>query len=39
MTVAAVPVFVSGARISRVEGGLFVACYAVYLVWLLVTRA
>jgi cation:H+ antiporter len=35
---AAVPVFVSGSRISRVEGGLFVATYAAYLAWLLVAR-
>jgi cation:H+ antiporter len=37
-TAAAVPVFVSGARISRVEGGLFVAGYVTYLAWLLLTR-
>jgi cation:H+ antiporter len=37
-TVAAVPVFVSGARISRIEGGLFVASYVGYLTWLLLTR-
>jgi cation:H+ antiporter len=37
-TAAAVPVFVSGARISRIEGGLFVATYAAYLAWLLLTR-
>jgi cation:H+ antiporter len=35
---AAVPVFVSGSRISRVEGGLFVATYVAYLAWLLVAR-
>jgi len=32
--VACVPVFISGARISRVEGGLFVALYAVYTLYL-----
>src|SRR5262245_30842683 len=37
-TAAAVPVFLSGRRISRLEGGLFVAGYLVYLVWLLVAR-
>lgn len=34
-----VPVFLSGSRISRVEGGLFVASYLGYLSWLLVVRA
>jgi len=38
VTAAAVPVFVSGARISRIEGGLFVASYIAYLAWLLLTR-
>lgn len=37
-TAAAVPVFLSGRRVSRVEGGLFVAGYVTYLTWLLVTR-
>ena len=37
-TVAAVPVFLSGKRISRIEGGVFVASYAGYLAWLLLTR-
>jgi cation:H+ antiporter len=37
-TAAAVPVFLSGARISRTEGGLFVASYVGYLTWLLLTR-
>jgi cation:H+ antiporter len=37
-TAAAVPVFLTGARISRAEGGLFVASYVGYLTWLLVTR-
>jgi cation:H+ antiporter len=36
--VAAVPVLVSGARITRAEGGLFVATYVGYLAWLLLTR-
>jgi cation:H+ antiporter len=35
---AAVPVFVSGKRISRTEGGLFVVSYLGYLTWLLRTR-
>jgi cation:H+ antiporter len=37
-TAAAVPVFLSGRRISRLEGGLFVASYIGYLMWLLLTR-
>lgn len=36
--VAALPVLVSGARITRTEGGLFVATYLGYLAWLLLTR-
>jgi cation:H+ antiporter len=39
VAIAAVPVFVSGARISRVEGALFVATYLGYLSWLLLARA
>jgi len=38
VTAAAVPVFLTGSRISRVEGGVFVAGYVVYLTWLLLTR-
>jgi cation:H+ antiporter len=30
---ACVPVFLSGRRINRTEGGLFVAAYGVYLAW------
>jgi cation:H+ antiporter len=37
-TAAAVPVFLTHARISRVEGGLFVTTYIGYLTWLLLTR-
>ncbi len=37
-TAAAVPVFLTGHRISRVEGGLFVSGYVGYLAWLLLTR-
>jgi cation:H+ antiporter len=37
--VACVPVFVSGGRISRREGGIYVAVYSAYLVWLLVSNA
>jgi cation:H+ antiporter len=33
-----VPVFVSGARINRVEGALFVGAYVAYLVWLVLAR-
>jgi cation:H+ antiporter len=28
----------SGSRMTRVEGGLFVAVYVAYLSWLLATR-
>jgi cation:H+ antiporter len=38
VTAAAVPVFVTESRISRIEGGLFVASYIGYLGWLLLTR-
>jgi cation:H+ antiporter len=38
VAVATVPVFVSGARITRAEGALFVATYLGYLVWLLLAR-
>jgi cation:H+ antiporter len=37
-TVVAVPVMLTGARIIRTEGGLFVAAYLGYLAWLLATR-
>jgi cation:H+ antiporter len=37
-TAAAAPVFLSGRRISLVEGGRFVASYLGYLTWLLTTR-
>jgi cation:H+ antiporter len=37
-TAAAVPVFLTGARISRIEGALLVATYVGYLTWLLVAR-
>jgi len=39
VAVATVPAFLSGRRISRVEGGAFVVAYLAYLVWLLATRA
>ena len=38
VAVVAVPVFVSGARVTRVEGALFVAAYLGYLTWLLLAR-
>jgi cation:H+ antiporter len=38
VAVAAVPVFVSGARITRVEGAAFVVTYLGYLTWLLMDR-
>jgi cation:H+ antiporter len=37
--VACVPVFMSGRRITRAEGGVFVAAYVAYLAWLLISRA
>jgi cation:H+ antiporter len=37
-TAAAVPVSLTGARISRIEGALLVATYVGYLTWLLVAR-
>ncbi|MFI7066004.1 calcium/sodium antiporter [Kribbella sp. NPDC050124] len=36
--IACVPVFVSGRRITRIEGGAFVAAYVVYLTWLLISQ-
>jgi cation:H+ antiporter len=38
VAVVCVPVFVSGARINRLEGALFVGAYVVYLVWLVLAR-
>ncbi len=35
---ACVPVFVSGARISRLEGGMVVAAYFAYFMYLIVAR-
>jgi cation:H+ antiporter len=35
---ASVPVFLSGARVTRIEGGLFVGTYIGYLTWLLLAR-
>jgi len=36
--VVCVPVFLSQRKLSRVEGGAFVAVYVAYMVWLLATR-
>ena len=36
---ATLPVFVSGARISRAEGALFVTAYVGYVTWLIAVRA
>lgn len=33
-----IPAFVTGKRISRIEGGIGVAVYTVYMVWLVLTR-
>jgi cation:H+ antiporter len=38
VAVAAVPALVTGSRMTRVEGGLFVGLYVAYLGWLLATR-
>lgn len=38
VTLLCVPVFISGRKISRIEGAAFVAAYAVYLTLLLVFR-
>jgi len=39
VALACVPVFWSGKRISRLEGGLGVAAYLIYLLWLVLFRA
>jgi cation:H+ antiporter len=39
VALACVPVFWSGKRISRLEGGLGVAAYLIYLLWLALFRA
>ncbi|MFZ3113933.1 MAG: sodium:calcium antiporter, partial [Methanothrix sp.] len=39
VALACVPVFLTGRRISRLEGGLGVAAYLIYLIWLLLFRA
>ncbi|MFD1826135.1 calcium/sodium antiporter [Mumia zhuanghuii] len=39
VALACVPVFVTGRRISRPEGALFVLAYVVYLGWLIAARA
>lgn len=36
--IACVPVFLSGRRITRAEGGVFVAAYVAYLTWLLISQ-
>lgn len=38
VAVACVPVFAIGRRVTRLEGGLFVAAYGVYLAYLLIAR-
>lgn len=39
VAVLCVPVFISGRNVSRLEGGLFVAMYLVYLAYLITVRA
>jgi len=36
--IACIPVFLSGRRVSRAEGGAFVAAYLAYLTYLVVAR-
>ncbi len=38
VTILAIPVFVSGRRVTRAEGLLFVTAYVVYVMYLLLTR-
>lgn len=38
VALACIPVFITGKRVSRFEGGLFVTAYVAYLVWLLLFR-
>ena len=38
-TLACIPVVLSQSRVTRVEGGLFVAAYVVYLLYLILVRA
>lgn len=39
VAIGAIPVFITGKRISRLEGGLGVAIYLAYLAWLIFLRA
>jgi len=39
VALACVPVFLTGRRISRLEGGLGVSAYMIYLIWLVLFRA
>lgn len=39
VALACIPVFVSGRQVSRLEGGLFVSAYAVYLAYLIAAHA
>ncbi|MBC2644423.1 MULTISPECIES: calcium/sodium antiporter [unclassified Rhodococcus (in: high G+C Gram-positive bacteria)] len=38
VALACVPVFVTGRKVSRFEGAVFVGCYALYLTYLLIAR-
>lgn len=38
VAIGAVPVFVTGKRISRLEGGLGIAIYVAYMTWIVATR-
>lgn len=38
-TLACVPVFLTGRKVSRIEGGCFVGCYVAYLLYLVLVRA
>ena len=37
-TIACVPIFISGRRITRLEGMVFVAAYIAYLAYLIASR-
>jgi cation:H+ antiporter len=39
VAVLCLPVFLGGRRVSRLEGGVFVASYVIYIATLTVTRS
>ena len=38
VALGAIPVFLTGKRVSRLEGGLGVTIYVAYMVWLVMFR-